>query len=227
MTAASIQRASCWVPCSAGAAESSPKMALVTAEPAAIRQRGSTPGRPPAGEKLAIADRMAGSGTAHSPSAVTVNASRASLPSVGGDLEHAVAQTDTRLASSTSNESRHPRHPSLSEMVTDASTLTLLRSCQRPPTAQPDYQGPPGSRALPGGPGHPCHIPGSSRLRGLAVCSRDFGGNQAESCTSRRRHHLKRRSSTAETVSRTSGQPTRHEGDSQNDPGQHARPLSA
>ena len=94
-----------------------------------------------------------------------------------------------------------------------------------------------GPARLPGPPGFTCPPRGALAIlatslvvrasAALAVCSRDFGGNQAESCTSRRRHHLKRRSSTAETVSRTSGQPTRHEGDSRNDPGQHARPLAA
>lgn len=226
MTAASIQRASCWVPWSAGAAESSPKMALVTAEPAAIRQRGSTPGRPPAGEKLAIADRMAGSGTDHSPSAVTVNASRG-IAAVGRRRPRARGRSDRHAAGVLDLE----RVPSSSSPIAvrdgdgciNAHAAPLLSAATNGPTTRAPRVHVPS----PGGPGHPCHIPGSSRLRGLAVCSRDFGGNQAESCTSRRRHHLKRRSSTAETVSRTSGQPTRHEGDSRNDPGQHARPLAA
>jgi hypothetical protein len=205
MTAASIQRASYWVPCSAGAAASSPKMALVTAEPAAIRQRGSTPGRPPAGEKLAIADRTAGSGTG----------------ARGRSDRHAAGVLDLARVPSSSS----PIAVRDGDGCINAHAAPLLSAATN---GQPGYQGPPGSRALPGGP-----WPSLPHPWGFAP-PRPWPFAAETSAAIKRSHahrgggtHLKRRPSTAETVSRTSGQPTRHEGDSRNDPGQHARPLAA
>jgi hypothetical protein len=166
MTAASIQRASYWVPCSAGAAASSPKMALVTAEPAAIRQRGSTPGRPPAGEKLAIADRTAGSGTG----------------ARGRSDRHAAGVLDLERVPSSSS----PIAVRDGDGCINAHAAPLLSAATNGPAR------------LPGPPGFTCPPRGALAIlatslgvrasAALAVCSRDFGGNQAESCTSRRRH---------------------------------------
>jgi hypothetical protein len=91
--------------------------------------------------------------------------------------------------------------------------------------------GPPGSSVLPGVLALLAISPVVRTSAALAVCSRDFGGNQAESCTSRRgtasRGDPPQPRRSAGPVARSRRQRARHEGGSQNDSGQHARPLAA
>jgi hypothetical protein len=141
----------------------------VTDQPAAIRQRGSTPGRPPAGRT-----RARGSSDRHAAGVLGLER----VPSSSSPI--AVRDGDGCI-----NAHGAP--------LLSAATNGLAR--------------------LPGPPGFTCPPRGVLAIlatslvvrasEALAVCSRDFAGNQ---------------------VARSRRQPTRHE-DSQNDPGQHARPL--